>query len=188
MLAKHTTKVFFSTGSAWRFCKNFPGILSMKTVSFFGFRASRARCSEIRRNSSFSTGRQLNSSLTCPTSAVCSGDCKSMHLKLAVSGTHTRYCLPHVRLPFFALLSSPSLALHGFVQSRAVLAKRRHSIFCTRDVLFCENESILCHVRGVYGVDRLLLQGVVFGDVLIIGALVKPQANLRLRKLSDFWR
>lgn len=98
--------------------------------------------------------------------------------KLLVSATHTWHCLPHVWLPFFALLSPPRLALHGFVQSGAIFTKCRHSILRTRDILFCENVGILCHVRSVHGVDRLLLQRVVFRDVLVIRAVVKPQADL----------
>lgn len=70
--AKLTTKALLSPGSAFRGWSSLPGTLSMNTVSRLGLSASKAFLSEIIRNSSFSTGRVLNSSPTLPTRAVCS--------------------------------------------------------------------------------------------------------------------
>lgn len=89
--AKLTTKALLSPGNAFRGWSSLPGTLSMKTVSRLGLSASKAFLSEIIRNSSFSTGRVLNSSPTLPTRpvrSVSSQSCASHNLSMSnVLGT-----------------------------------------------------------------------------------------------------
>lgn len=122
--AKLTTKALLSPGNAFRGWSSLPGTLSMKTVSRLGLSASKAFLSEIIRNSSFSTGRVLNSSPTLPTRpvrSVSSQSCASHNLSMV---QRTWYCLPNIRLPFLLEILFPSFSFHRFVQSRPRLSKR----------------------------------------------------------------
>lgn len=156
----------------------------MKTVSFLGFSASSARFSEMRLNSSFSTGRQLNSSLTCPSSAVCSENVSHCS-QASFHAIRTRYCLPHIRLPPLPLFSPPRLALHVLVKGRASLPKHCHPILRPGDILLSEDVCVLCHVLCICRGLALLLQGVVFGDILVIGSFVESQAGLEMKHCEN---
>lgn len=91
---------------------------------------------------------------------------------------HTRYGPPSIRLPSLPAIPFPSLSLDGLVKGRPSLSKDRHAILMTGEVFLREKVCVWCKMGGNFGVDGLALQGVVFGDIAVILALIEAQTDL----------
>ena len=88
-------------------------------------------------------------------------------------------CLPNIRLPFLLSLLSPSVALDGLIQRRPRLAKDNRAIILAGKFLLGEDIGILRRIHRRLRIECIPLQNIVFGNILIILALLEAQTDLK---------